>query len=175
MNLAAKFQISHAWGLCPALICCSHHVFLEASVEHMQGRMSGEQFLPKGLAAPTNFLDGSCDLSMRQLQAAQLRHMGQCPDLCLRLAGQSALATAGPELQRLGCHCRSEVHLRCNGELCSSFSQSDCLGTPWNPFGTCGKCAWGLGPSTHYEKCIASEPVGTRHGTRLNSRKPYTE
>ena len=100
--------------------------------------------------------------SLRQLQAAQLRYMGQCPDLCLRLAGQIALATAGPELQRLGCHCRSEVHLRCNGELCSSFSQSDCLGTPWNPFGTCGKCAWGLNPSTNYAECIASEPVGTR-------------
>ena len=106
--------------------------------------------------------------SLRQLQAAQLRYMGQCPDLCLRLAGQIALATAGPELQRLGCHCRSEVHLRCNGELCSSFSQSDCLGTPWNPFGTCGKCAWGLGPSTNYAECIASEPVGTRSEPVVN-------
>ena len=43
------------------------------------------------MADPTNFLDGSCNLSLRQLQAAQLRHMVQCPDLCLRLAGQIAL------------------------------------------------------------------------------------
>ena len=37
-----------------------------------------------------------------------------------------------------------------------------CLGIHWNPFGTRGKCAWGLGASTHYEKCTASEPVGIR-------------